>query len=90
MTIEVAYSPDDLVCARGDPGRLCLAYLEDGAWVPVGTACDPARGVLTASSDRPGCWAVAVGGSGCDLTFIPIAGGIALLGGGYALFRRRR
>jgi len=88
MTIEVAYSPEDLASAGGDPGRLCLAYLEDGAWVPVGTACDPARGVLTASSDRPGCWAVAVGGGGLPL--VPVLGGIALLGGGYALLRRRR
>ncbi|NVO66848.1 hypothetical protein [Methanofollis tationis] len=88
MTIEVAYSPEDLASAGGDPGRLCLAYREDGAWVPVGTACDPARGVLTASSDRPGCWAVAVGGGGLPL--VPVLGGIALLGGGYALLRRRR
>lgn len=88
MTIEVAYSPGDLASAGGDPGRLCLAYLEDGAWVPVATACDPARGVLTASSDRPGCWAVAVGGGGLPL--VPALGGIALLGGGYALLRRRR
>ena len=88
MTIEVAYSPEDLASAGGDPGRLCLAYREDGAWVPVGTACDPARGVLTASSDRPGCWAVAVGGGGLPL--VPLLGGIALLGGGCALLRRRR
>lgn len=88
MTIEVVYSPGDLASAGGDPGRLCLAYLEGGAWVPVATACDPARGVLTASSDRPGCWAVAVGGGGLPL--VPLLGGIALLGGGYALLRRRR